>query len=351
MPICSFCGAQQPEGTTFCDECGRSLQDSPAGRHAPPAGASGTEGRTVVASSVCPSCGVQAAPMDSFCANCGAPLKGPGAGSPPRPRSSEHPASIGPVERDPAPPMVTPELATWQPVPAQRPIAEAPAARRRCAYCGAELSPESAFCEVCGAAVKASPEPDAAGLLPGSTGAPAPDVSPVEPQPDMPRSASQIPPIAAEPVGSELAGALPDSPDRDLSVPLDASHADLPPNKVLARIIHPVSDIGLALPVGRSDATLGRDDPVRGVYPDLDLTDYGGPVGGVSRLHARISVVASESAGGFKFYVEDLDSVNGTFVNETKLSPGTRRQLKDGDALRLGRVTVVFQISHPEAGF
>ena len=349
MPVCSFCGAQQPEGAAFCDECGRSLQDARAGRAAPPVESAGAEGRTVVASSVCPSCGVQTAPMDSFCANCGASLKGPAAASPPGVLSFDAPAVPGPVERDPVPWMATPKPVVRQPPPARSAVSREPTPRRRCAFCDAELSPGAVFCEACGAAVKASPEPDAAGLLPGS--APGPDVAPVETHAGGQHSAGGFTSPPGEPVASELVGALPDSPDRDSSVPPDAPVADVPADRVLARIVYPVSDMGLALPVGRSEATLGRDDPVRGVYPDLDLTDFGGPVGGVSRLHARISVVASESAGGWKFYIEDLESVNGTFVNETKLAPGTRRQLKDGDALRLGRVTVVFQISHSEATF
>jgi hypothetical protein len=211
------------------------------------------------------------------------------------------------------------------------------------------------FCGNCGISLRGpaapAPEPDAAGLVSKATLVSQPDASPVQPRREVKATVWQVPPVPEKPVASELAGALPDSPAREAQAPSDSDAAvpELPANDVLARIVHPVNSVGLALPVGKPEVTLGRDDPVRGIYPDLDLTDYGGPVGGVSRLHARISIVSSESAGGFKFYIEDLDSVNGTFVNEVKVAPGTRRQLADSDELRLGRVKVIFQIAGREA--
>ena len=57
---------------------------------------------------------------------------------------------------------------------------------------------------------------------------------------------------------------------------------------------------------------------------------------GVSRRHARI--LAARGC----FTLEDLGSKNGTYLGETRLSPGA--ELADGDEFRLGQTTLVFRI-------
>jgi pSer/pThr/pTyr-binding forkhead associated (FHA) protein len=85
--------------------------------------------------------------------------------------------------------------------------------------------------------------------------------------------------------------------------------------------------------------TIGREDPVSQVFPDIDLTDYGGDEGGVSRMHARIT-----QQGG-QFYIEDLDSTNYTFVNQQRLQPRQPHPLQDEDEVRFGRVKATFHTS------
>ena len=55
----------------------------------------------------------------------------------------------------------------------------------------------------------------------------------------------------------------------------------------------------------------------------------------VSRHHARVVVE------GFSVHVEDLGSKNGTFVGDRRLE--ARMPLRDGDVIRLGKVSLVFQ--------
>jgi pSer/pThr/pTyr-binding forkhead associated (FHA) protein len=43
-------------------------------------------------------------------------------------------------------------------------------------------------------------------------------------------------------------------------------------------------------------------------------------------------------------FVEDDGSRNGTFLNETRLASGERRQLRDNDRLRLGSTTFVVKL-------
>lgn len=64
------------------------------------------------------------------------------------------------------------------------------------------------------------------------------------------------------------------------------------------------------------------------------------PDGSASSRHA--TVYADPSTG--QAFVEDDNSRNGTFLNEQKLAPGDRRQLRDNDRLRLGSTTFVVKL-------
>lgn len=72
--------------------------------------------------------------------------------------------------------------------------------------------------------------------------------------------------------------------------------------------------------------------------------DTGAEVGiadaSASSRHA--SVHADPSTG--QAYVEDDGSRNGTFLNEQRLPPGERRQLRDNDRLRVGSTTFVVKL-------
>jgi len=81
---------------------------------------------------------------------------------------------------------------------------------------------------------------------------------------------------------------------------------------------------------------VGREDEVSGIYPDVDMTPHGGEDGGVSRRHAKLI------HEGADWFVVDLDSTNGTYVNETELAPKTRTPVGDGDKISFGDVEVIF---------
>lgn len=57
----------------------------------------------------------------------------------------------------------------------------------------------------------------------------------------------------------------------------------------------------------------------------------------VSRLHARITKEKET------FFIEDLNSTNGTFKNGLQLQPYERRELEEGDEIKLGRVNLIFR--------
>ncbi len=71
-----------------------------------------------------------------------------------------------------------------------------------------------------------------------------------------------------------------------------------------------------------------------------DGTDVGLPDPSASSRHA--SIYADPSTG--QAYVEDDGSRNGTFLNEARLNPGERRQLRDSDRLRIGSTTFVVKL-------
>lgn len=77
--------------------------------------------------------------------------------------------------------------------------------------------------------------------------------------------------------------------------------------------------------------TVGRFAPGN-TSPDIDLSDYGAGMLGVSRLHALFT--RSEQG----FFVEDLGSTNGTFLNNQELHPHTPYFVGNGDFLSLGQL-------------
>jgi serine/threonine protein kinase len=70
--------------------------------------------------------------------------------------------------------------------------------------------------------------------------------------------------------------------------------------------------------------------------PDVDLEPYGGSQAGVSRRHSRLF------RQGDDWFVEDLGSTNGTFVNGVRLVPQQTVKLKDGDIIRCGQLELKF---------
>ncbi|HUS17197.1 MAG TPA: FHA domain-containing protein [Chloroflexia bacterium] len=79
---------------------------------------------------------------------------------------------------------------------------------------------------------------------------------------------------------------------------------------------------------------VGRTDRSANVFPTIDLETDGGQNAGVSRRHVRMS----RQPDGY--YLEDLGSINGSFLNRRRLSPGNPTELKDGDEVRLGNIVL-----------
>jgi hypothetical protein len=84
--------------------------------------------------------------------------------------------------------------------------------------------------------------------------------------------------------------------------------------------------------------SIGRWDPERGVFPDVDL-GVDDPESSVSRRHARILYSNGQ------FLVEDLGSKNGTFINRgARLIPGRCYLVQDGDEVIVGKTFLRFVV-------
>jgi pSer/pThr/pTyr-binding forkhead associated (FHA) protein len=83
---------------------------------------------------------------------------------------------------------------------------------------------------------------------------------------------------------------------------------------------------------------LGRIDPSTNVFPEIDLSDNGSLSKGISRRHAQI--LKNENM----IVLEDLASVNGTFLNGKRLSPYLPEPLSDGDTFYLGKLPIKIKI-------
>ncbi len=110
-----------------------------------------------------------------------------------------------------------------------------------------------------------------------------------------------------------------------------------PANDPAPRLIIQPDSIVVELAPNQAVYIIGREDPGSGNYPDVDLVPFGGEEGGVSRRHAKIT------RRDETYFIEDLNSVNYTFVNKKKIAVGVGHPLQDGDEIRLGRVMMRFE--------
>lgn len=88
------------------------------------------------------------------------------------------------------------------------------------------------------------------------------------------------------------------------------------------------------------ESTIGRWDADNGIFPDVDLDTHDSDAK-VSRRHARII------RNNGSYFIEDLGSTNGTYVNRgRRLLPGSPQLLNDGDEVIVGKTFLRFQITH-----
>ncbi len=101
--------------------------------------------------------------------------------------------------------------------------------------------------------------------------------------------------------------------------------------KKQARLL--VTSSGQSIALSRDLMVVGRQDPVLGIFPEINLADKT-----VGRRHAYLRNQHGQ------YTVEDLNALNKTRLNGEILTPYEERTLKDGDVLRFGSVEVRFEL-------
>ena len=223
---------------------------------------------------ICPSCQSSAPPGAIFCDNCGYDLR-----------------------------TVTPPA--QQPLPPTQMASPSGGDQVICPTCQHSNIAGSAFCENCGAQLPAA----------------QPSVQPPPPPPPQPVPEEQWPETP--------------EPEQPPTAPPEVP-APAPVDTISGSLVIQETNVPLSIPLGKQTIVIGREDPVSGIFPDIDLDPVGGHEMGVGRRHAQLIIQESQ------LYVEDLDSVNGTALNKQKLAPRQPQPLKDGDELRLGKMVLIY---------
>ena len=89
----------------------------------------------------------------------------------------------------------------------------------------------------------------------------------------------------------------------------------------------------------KTELDIGRADPSLATKPEVDLTLLSGASQGVSRRHARLV------RAGPQVLLEDLNSLNGTYLRGIRLTPHHPQSIHPGDELQFGRVVLKIQFS------
>jgi CRP-like cAMP-binding protein len=103
------------------------------------------------------------------------------------------------------------------------------------------------------------------------------------------------------------------------------------------RLVHAPSGMEFQLSTG-PETTIGRKDPVTGIYPDVDLTPVDGQRS-VSRRHSKIY-----RRGNKFFLAEEIGTMNSTYLNGVRLDTGIPAEMKPGDEVRCGVVVLRFDV-------
>jgi pSer/pThr/pTyr-binding forkhead associated (FHA) protein/ribosomal protein L40E len=164
--------------------------------------------------------------------------------------------------------------------------------------------------------------------------------APVESQSELDSGPLRLPDMPSEPIAPPKKN----PPAKPASSPSSFSPSSLPgssPTRIqlqTASLFHVQTQTQIELPFALSVIHMGK--PNEQIPPDIDVSGYPDSEI-VSRVHADMRVE------GDIYYIEDVGSSNGTYINHTPLSPGNRHRLRSGDRISLGKgdkMTFIFQL-------
>ena len=216
----------------------------------------------------------------------------------------------------------------------------------KCGECGYENMDGLDYCDGCGAKLAAgagSSAPAGGGsgaATPGGESAtqtpPAPSAESTDakatpslaadakPDGDMPTTESEGPKPASEAPTGEI------KPEAAPETAPSATAAAGAPFKAKLSVVRGGRK-GQEFPLEDGNNLVGRWDPETGSFPEVDL-DADDPEAKISRKHALIRI------DGGKITIEDIGSLNGTYVNrQPRLSPGSPAEIKSGDEVIIGK--------------
>jgi FHA domain len=197
---------------------------------------------------------------------------------------------------------------------------------KQCSNCKKEAIDTSKFCDECGTRFDVAVSPGVSTEEPKEDFERAPVLDRISSPNFKAASVTSvgIPPIVER--QPEMNGPGEFDEDQDFTV-----HAKL--------LIERGNAVSTEFPLTTDESNIGRWDADNGIFPDVDLDAYD-PDSKVSRKHARI--IRRDEA----YFIEDLGSTNGTFVNRgRRLLPGTPQVLNEGDEIIVGKTFLRFQIN------
>lgn len=192
----------------------------------------------------------------------------------------------------------------------------------KCTECGYENMDGLDYCDGCGAKLAAAAPAAAAPAEAAATTGPAQGAEkPAE------QAAAETP--ASEAPTGEIKGpeAAPTAPPPEAPPPAAPTAAMVKAKLTIVRGGRQGHEFALE----NGNNLVGRWDPETGAFPEVDM-EADDPEAKISRKHALIRIE------GVKITVEDIGSLNGTYVNrQPRLAPGNPIELKSGDEVIIGK--------------
>lgn len=231
-----------------------------------------------------------------------------------------------------------------------------------CPNCSAKVQADASFCGQCGFNLKAAAAGSSGEVSNVSTPTAAPDfnipdlpvLDPLMPLDPLVSGSLATSPLASDPLAAVETAAMPvaiSSPSPDAVTPPLTPPAEVPAPTTpkissatqlqvqAAKLLHIQTNAVIELPPSLSVIHIGKANDR--IPPDIDVSGFPGSEI-VSRIHADIRVESDS------YYLEDVGSSNGTYVNNMPLPMGNRHRLRPGDRIALGKgdqVTFLFQLS------
>ncbi|WP_366918577.1 FHA domain-containing protein [Acaryochloris sp. IP29b_bin.148] len=166
-------------------------------------------------------------------------------------------------------------------------------------------------------------------------------------QPPEPLVIPDLAPDSAVPSATDSPPSTNDLPDRGSPIPTFSIYPENTQfresktqlQQQTVQLVHVQTNAAIDLPLNLDLIHIGK--PNERIPPGIDVSVFPNAEI-VSRVHANIRLE------GGHYFIEDVGSSNGTYINNIPLLPGNRHRLRSGDRIALGKgnlVTFLFQLN------